>query len=62
MPNTIDSRENHAPWNQEEQDPKEEKEVSRNELYLELKEIWKFSQEFENSYFTNRLKKLMDKF
>ena len=62
MPNTIDSREANAPWNEKEQEPKEEKEVSRNELYLELKEIWKFSQEFENSYFTKRLKKLMDKF
>jgi hypothetical protein len=50
MPKTIDSRESNAPWNEKEQDTQEEK------------EIWKFSQEFENSYFTNRLKKLMDKF
>jgi hypothetical protein len=40
----------------------EEEEVSRNQLYLELKEIWRYSQEFENTYLTNKLKKLMDKF
>jgi hypothetical protein len=62
MPSTIDSRDNNAPWNEKELDPHDEQEVSRNKLYLELKEIWKFSKEFENTYFTNRLKKLMDKF
>jgi hypothetical protein len=40
----------------------EEKEVSKNQLYLELKEIWRYSQEFENIYLTNKLKKLMDRF
>jgi hypothetical protein len=43
-------------------EPQEEREVSRNELYLELKEIWKVAQEFENMYLANQIKKLMDKF
>jgi hypothetical protein len=43
-------------------EPLEDEEVSRNQLYLELKEIWRYSQEFENTYLTNKLKKLMDKF
>jgi hypothetical protein len=43
-------------------EPLEEEEVSRNQLYLELKEIWRYSQEFENTYLTNKLKKLMDRF
>jgi hypothetical protein len=51
-----------APFNQERLEPLEEEEVSRNQLYLELKEIWRYSQEFENTYLTNKLKKLMDRF
>jgi hypothetical protein len=50
------------PKDEMELEPQEEREVSRNELYLELKEIWRYSQEFENTYLTNKLKKLMDKF
>jgi hypothetical protein len=51
-----------APFNQERLEPQEDEEVSRNELYLELKEIWKVAQEFENMYLANQIKKLMDKF
>jgi hypothetical protein len=57
----IDYRD-YDPRERMELEPQEEEEVSRNQLYLELKEIWRYSQEFENTYLTNKLKKLMDKF
>jgi hypothetical protein len=57
----IDYRD-YDPRERMELEPLEEEEVSRNQLYLELKEIWRYSQEFENTYLTNKLKKLMDKF
>jgi hypothetical protein len=57
----IDYRD-YDPRERMELEPLEEEEVSRNQLYLELKEIWRYSQEFENTYLTNKLKKLMDRF
>jgi hypothetical protein len=57
----IDYRD-YDPRERMELEPLEEEEVSRNQLYLELKEIWRYSQEFENTYLTNKLKKLMNKF
>jgi hypothetical protein len=57
----TDSRE-YDPRDSMELEPLEEEEVSRNQLYLELKEIWKVAQEFENMYLAKQIKKLMDKF
>jgi hypothetical protein len=57
----IDIRE-YDPRDSMELEPQEEEEISRNQLYLELKEIWKVAQEFENIYLAKQIKKLMDKF
>jgi hypothetical protein len=57
----LDSRE-YDPRDEKECPTHEDEEVSRNQLYLELKEIWKVAQEFENMYLAKQIKKLMDKF
>jgi hypothetical protein len=57
----IDYRD-YDPRERMELEPQEDEEVSRNQLYLELKEIWRYSQEFENTYLTNKIKQLMNKF